>query len=172
MIICPNCSHQEFVGTLICSECGSRLAHDSPLPQTRASQPAEYIDGATKPPAPEGPDLTSGAILGLRIVSTGDVISLLGRSNYTLGRSGEGQAVIPDVDLIAYDAFKHGISRIHAELRLQSNGLHVYDLDSANGTLVNGRRLDPQQGVPLRHGDILQLGSLRLQIISRMRNLR
>ena len=172
MIICLNCNHKEFVGTLICSECGSRLAHDAPLPQTRASRSSEFIDGATKPPAPEGPDLTSGSILGLRIVSTGDVISLLGRSNYTLGRSGEGQAVIPDVDLIDYDAFKHGISRIHAELRLQSDSLHVYDLDSANGTLVNGRRLDPQQGIPLRHGDILQLGSLRLQIISRMRNLR
>ncbi|MGH2627541.1 MAG: FHA domain-containing protein [Anaerolineales bacterium] len=170
MIECPNCRHQEFVGTMYCSECGTRLVHVSPLPTM--SIPRDRMDleaMATKPAAPEGPELESGAILGLRAVATGTTLSLLGRDNYTLGRSVEGQAIVPDIDLDPFQAYDYGVSRIHAELRLDQEGVYVVDLDSANGTLVNGRRLDPQSPSPVRHGDIIQLGRLRLQIISRVR---
>jgi pSer/pThr/pTyr-binding forkhead associated (FHA) protein len=102
----------------------------------------------------------------VRVVSSGDVISLLGRDNFTLGRSIEGQAVIPDVDLAKYDAFDQGISRMHAELRIEEDGVFVVDLDSANGTIVNGKRVRGQETAPIHHGDIIQLGRLRLQIIS------
>jgi pSer/pThr/pTyr-binding forkhead associated (FHA) protein len=61
------------------------------------------------------------------------------------------------------------VSRIHAELRLAKDGVFVVDLDSANGTLLNGRRLPPQTPESVRHGDIIQLGRLRLQLISRYR---
>jgi pSer/pThr/pTyr-binding forkhead associated (FHA) protein len=121
---------------------------------------------ATKPSSPAGPDLSTGAQIGLRIVSSGDVISLLGRDNFTLGRSIEGQAVIPDVDLAKFDAYDQGISRMHAELRLEKDGIFLIDLDSANGTIVNGKRIKDQETSPLYHGDIIQLGRLRLQIIS------
>jgi hypothetical protein len=169
MIECPNCQHQEYVGTLICSECGTRLAHDAPFPTRSPSRPPDYSESITRPAAPEGPNLESGAILGLRVVQTGDIISLLGRDNYTLGRSGEGQAVIPDVDLLPYQAFDKGVSRIHAELHVTPDGVYVCDLDSANGTYLNGKRLDPQEPIPARHGDLVQLGNLKLQIISRLR---
>jgi len=121
---------------------------------------------ATKPSPPAGPDLSTGALLGLRVVSSGDVISLLGRDNFTLGRSIENQAVIPDVDLAKFDAYDHGISRMHAELRIEKDGVFVIDLDSANGTIVNGKRIKSQENSPVHHGDIIQLGRLRLQIIS------
>ncbi|MGH2605028.1 MAG: FHA domain-containing protein [Anaerolineales bacterium] len=136
------------------------------------SIPRDRIDleaMSTKPAAPEGPELESGAMLGLRAIATGHTLSLLGRDNYTLGRSVEGQAIVPDIDLDPFQAYDYGVSRIHAELRLDQEGVYVVDLDSANGTLVNGRRLDPQTPSPVRHGDIIQLGRLRLQIISRVR---
>jgi pSer/pThr/pTyr-binding forkhead associated (FHA) protein len=136
------------------------------------SIPRDRIDleaMATKPATPEGPGLESGAILGLRAVATGQTLSLLGRDNYTLGRSVEGQAIVPDIDLDPFQAYDFGVSRIHAELRMDRDGVYVVDLDSANGTMINGRRVEPQTPVPVRHGDILQLGRLRLQLISRMR---
>jgi pSer/pThr/pTyr-binding forkhead associated (FHA) protein len=123
----------------------------------------------TKPGAQEGPDLESGAILGLRVVSTGAVLSLIGRENYTLGRLVPTQAVIPDVDLGPFRAHEHGVSRMHAEIRLDRNGVYIIDLESANGTHVNGQRLEPQVITPIRHGDVIQLGSLGLQLISRVR---
>jgi pSer/pThr/pTyr-binding forkhead associated (FHA) protein len=169
MIECPRCKHQHFVGTLHCSECGARLVHTSPI---TTSFPREQIAEealATKPTVPEGPELRSGALLGLRVVSTGEILSLLGRINYTLGRSIKGQAVIPDIDLSPFEAFNLGVSRLHAEMRLKSDGVYVLDLNSANGTLINGKRLDVLEPKPIRHGDIIQLGRLRLQLISRYR---
>ncbi len=173
MIECPSCKHQEFVGTLYCSECGTRLVSVSPVPTVSISR--DRIDReamATKPATPEGPELESGAILGLRLISTGETRSLLGRDNYTVGRSVEGQAVIPDIDLQASDAYEQGVSRIHAEIRLEPDGVYVVDLDSANGTLINGKALEPQRPALARHGDIIQLGRLRTQLISRFRSER
>lgn len=170
MIECPACKHQEFVGTVYCSECGSRLISITPIPTLNI--PRDRLEKeamATKPAAPEGPELETGAILGLRVLATGDVISLLGRDNYTLGRSMEGQAILPDIDLRPYDAYDQGVSRIHTEIRLLPHGVHVVDLDSANGTVVAGKRIDPQVPVPVRHGDIIQVGGMRLQLISRFR---
>ncbi len=170
MIECPNCRHQEYVGTLFCSECGTRLTHVAPVSTLRLdTQSIDYDSVTTKPAPPNGPDLASGAFLGLRVCMTDDIISLLGRENYTLGRSGQGQAIIPDIDLGSYNAYEQGVSRIHAELQLKSDGIFIMDLDSANFTMVNGKRLDPQQPHPIRHGDIIELGGLRLQLISRFK---
>ena len=47
------------------------------------------------------------------------------------------------------------ISRRHAELRLDRDGYRVVDLQSANGTFVNGKAVDQS---PLHSGDRLQLG--------------
>jgi hypothetical protein len=167
MIECPNCKHQEFVGTLFCTECGTRLVHVSPMPTVSISKgDIEEAAQATRPRVPE-PALASGAMLGLRIVSSGEIVSLVGREHFTLGRAVEGQAVIPDIDLGRYEAYDEGVSRIHAEIRIEPEGVYVIDLDSINGTLINGTELDAQSPKRIDHGDILQLGRLRLQLISR-----
>jgi pSer/pThr/pTyr-binding forkhead associated (FHA) protein len=124
---------------------------------------------ATRPTMSGTPDLSTGALFGLKVVTSGELLSLVGRDNYTLGRSIEGQAVIPDVDLDKYEAYDAGISRMHAELRIAEDGVYVVDLESSNGTLVNGKRLAAQEPEPINHGDILQLGRLRLQIIAQAR---
>jgi hypothetical protein len=170
MIECPSCRHQDFVGTLYCSECGTRLTHENPIPDgTTASSRASFEEIGTQPGIPQGPELESGAIMGLRVVETGEILSLLGRENYTLGRSGKNQAVIPDVDLLNFGAFDHGVSRIHAEILVRPEGIYLRDLDSANHTLINGHKLDPQESYPIHHGDMIELGGLRLQLISRYR---
>jgi len=80
MIECPACKHQEFVGTVYCSECGSRLMSATPVPTLNIPRDRVDLEAmATKPAAPEGPGLETGAILGLRVLATGDVISLIGR---------------------------------------------------------------------------------------------
>jgi len=171
MIECPNCKQQEFVGTLFCSECGVRLVHVSPVPTGTALKEWTVQETiTTKPAFPEGPEVESGALLGLRVISSGIILSLLGRDNYTLGRAGKGQAIIPDIDLGQYDAYDHGVSRIHAEIHMRPDGIYLIDLDSANGTLVNGKKLEAQRPCLVRHGDVLQLGRMRLQLISRIRS--
>lgn len=170
MIECPTCKHREFVGTLFCGECGTRLVLASQVPTMGISRDKLSKEAkATKPSAPHGPQLSTGALIGLRVITTGELLSLVGRDNYTLGRSIEGQAVIPDVDLNKYEAYDAGISRMHAELRIAEDGLYVIDLESSNGTIINGKRLSAQEAEPIQHGDIMQLGRLRIQIIAHSR---
>lgn len=152
---------------MYCSECGTRLVHTAPIGP--GGEFIEFDVPDTSDGTPLGPGLAAGAIFGLRVMKTGDMVSLAGRDNYTLGRSAGGQAIVPDVDLDTYGAQDQGISRLHAEIQLDESGVHVVDLDSVNGTLINGRRIEPQQPHELRNKDIIQLGQMQLQVISRIR---
>jgi pSer/pThr/pTyr-binding forkhead associated (FHA) protein len=50
------------------------------------------------------------------------------------------------------------VSRPHAKLELVDTTWIVYDMGSANGTLVNGTPVN-EKGRPLRDGDILTFGA-------------
>jgi pSer/pThr/pTyr-binding forkhead associated (FHA) protein len=54
------------------------------------------------------------------------------------------------------------VSRQHCMLRVEQNIVHLRDLGSRNGTLVNGARIIGERR--LIHGDRVQLGPLVLQL--------
>ncbi len=54
------------------------------------------------------------------------------------------------------------VSRQHCLLRVTEAGVHIRDLGSSNGTLVNGTRVVEEQ--VLHDGDLVQLGPLMLQL--------
>lgn len=54
------------------------------------------------------------------------------------------------------------VSNRHAEVRPQVKGHHLVDLYSRNGTYVNGARAAAGQPVPLRGGDLVQVGRTML----------
>ena len=55
------------------------------------------------------------------------------------------------------------VSREHVRLELTDDGLVVTDLGSLNGTAINERELKPADyRVPLRHGDVLTVGTIPL----------
>jgi pSer/pThr/pTyr-binding forkhead associated (FHA) protein len=56
------------------------------------------------------------------------------------------------------------VSRRHCRLTLENDQLFVQDLDSHNGTFVNGRRIDNRQAI--KHGDRIDLGPLSLSVIA------
>ena len=62
-----------------------------------------------------------------------------------IGRSDKATNVKPDVDLTPYNADVYGISRQHAALVAKSSQLMVVDLNSGNGTYLNGTRLPPHE---------------------------
>jgi pSer/pThr/pTyr-binding forkhead associated (FHA) protein len=164
MIKCPSCSQHEFVGTLFCSECGTRLTQHLPTDSNGSKEGRERADAHASVTA-QG--LAAGAMVGLKVINTGEVLSLIGRSQFTLGRAVPGQAVVPDVDLDHLEAGMHGVSRLHAELGVGEEQIYLKDLESANGTIVNGKRIPPQRPVSVSNGDLIEIGSLRLQLVSR-----
>lgn len=64
----------------------------------------------------------------------------------------------PSVDIVLQGGH---ISRKHAELSVRDNMLWVKDLNSSNGTYVNGARITEQQ---LNKGDELQLDVVRFVV--------
>jgi eukaryotic-like serine/threonine-protein kinase len=50
------------------------------------------------------------------------------------------------------------VSRRHARLWFEGGRWYLADMQSANGTLVNNMRLQPNQAVPLNDGDVINFG--------------
>ncbi len=69
------------------------------------------------------------------------------------------------VDLAIYDAFGHGVSRRHVQIRRGAEGYEITDLESTNGTWVNEHRLAPNKPYPLASGALLRLGRMRMYVV-------
>jgi pSer/pThr/pTyr-binding forkhead associated (FHA) protein len=54
------------------------------------------------------------------------------------------------------------VSGQHLALIIHCGKFEVEDLDSSNGTRLNGRRLQPFQPTPLAHNDRLEAGEVLL----------
>lgn len=171
MILCPNCHHEEMPGSLFCSECGAQLVV-SEIPTTQHIQrnPSDIL--AVQPPAQSPP--TSGvqggtfdAVVSLHMVDSGQIVNLSGQTEFTIGRTAEGQPILPDVDLSPYEAYSKGVSRLHAALKIHNQRIVITDLGSSNGTRVNGQKIVPHVDYPLNHGDMIAFGKFAIQILIR-----
>ena len=56
------------------------------------------------------------------------------------------------------------VSRNHARFLLQQGALCLEDLDSMNGTWVDGQKLEPNEPVPLVPGGIVEIGKIKLRV--------
>ncbi|MHC1741252.1 MAG: FHA domain-containing protein [Anaerolineaceae bacterium] len=169
MIICPNCQHKELPGALFCSECGAQLVTIDVLnTRTIKKTTSDLPESPTEIPE-VSPNTKQGKSsepsISLHIVDSGQVVHLKDRKEFTLGRTVEGQPILPDVDLSPFDAFSLGVSRLHAALRVVNRDIVVTDLGSSNGTRVNGQKIVPHVDYPINHGDIIALGKLKIQVI-------
>lgn len=170
-MVCPSCRHQEPFGTFFCSECGAQLlflegntvvAPSHPEHREHTHHPAS---GSAAPPSGDTSALGESPA-ALRLVENGKLL-LLEEREFTLGRSGGQQPILPDIDLAPYRAYEEGVSRLHATLKIETGSAQITDLGSVNGTWVNGRKLSAHISTPLEHGDRIQLGNLQLQILIR-----
>jgi len=80
------------------------------------------------------------------------------RSPMLLGRASQAEGYWPDFDMTFYDEDEGFVSRRHAQISRGPDGYSITDLDSYNGTTVNGQPLLPQRAYPLRNGDRIQVG--------------
>lgn len=171
MILCPNCLHKELLGALFCSECGAQILlaegdATTDLPQQDETLlEAEPPVSTTEPAVPMGWEATQDGTLSLKIIGQGEIIHISERNEITLGRTSKGQPIIPDIDLGPYNAYESGVSRMHLSLKVGENQAKVTDLGSANGTRINGRKISAHTPHPIKNGDILTLGKLKIQVL-------
>jgi hypothetical protein len=80
-----------------------------------------------------------------------------------IGRS-EGEPADLGLDLAPYGGEQHGVSRVHAAFSFDNGAIYIEDLNSTNGTRINGFQLTPMQPYRLRDGDELEFGRARMTI--------
>jgi hypothetical protein len=139
---------------MVCPHCGNVLSTEpekSEVQDLLLSSLAQQLE--SKAAFPE-----------LIISTSGRHICLPDASPVYLGRRDERRSIYPDIDLTQDGGATHGVSRQHACIYQGSNGTYVEDINSTNGTFINGERLSPLQTYPLQHGDVLRLGKLELQV--------
>ena len=169
MIICPNCHHEELPGSLFCGECGAQLVvSETPTTQYIRKNPSDIL--AVKPPAQTSSvsqpnSAAADAAVSLHIVENGQILHLAGQTEFTIGRTADGQPILPDVDLSLFEAYAQGVSRLHAALKIHNQRVVITDLGSSNGTRVNGQKIVPHVDYPLNHGDMIALGKFAIQIL-------
>lgn len=167
MIICSNCQHQNVSGAVFCAECGAQLDGIETL-TTHNITDAEIAEELNqKDPRPEPPSSPANSWISLHLMDSGKILPLATRNEFTLGRLSEGQPIMPDIDLTPYQAYASGVSRLHAVVKRDGTRIFVMDLGSSNGTYLNGRRLNPHMEEDLKHGDVIALGKLKIQVLLR-----
>jgi pSer/pThr/pTyr-binding forkhead associated (FHA) protein len=161
MISCNTCRRTLVTGSLYCTECGAPLINivenqsQSPDPDP----PKEFqVNTMSDQPLPK-------SVVSLHIVDVGQIISLTGRQEFTLGRISGSQSVLPDIDLAPYEAYEKGTSRLHASIKLDGQFVSIIDLGSVNGTYLNGKPIPVHEPQTLSNGDNISLGDLKVQIL-------
>lgn len=125
-------------------------AASSDLESTVLTVSPAYAAGQSAPPrgVRPGPQMAlreNAVLVGIQGLAAGGTFALT-TGDVAVGRDGENDIVLAE----------NTVSRFHARLlRDKRGGFTVTDLDSANGTQVNGR---PVRSAPLRSGDEIKIG--------------
>ncbi len=110
-----------------------------------------------------GPLTTPGTIR-FAIPSSGREVSIPMQDQIRIGRADAQRDTHPELDLTEDSAHEAVISRLHAVVLNTALGVAIRDLNSVNGTQVNGYRLPPHLPYALNDGDELTFGDLIVHV--------
>jgi len=96
------------------------------------------------------------------IANSGVPVPIPHQDEVVIGRSDPATNTLVDVDLTSLGGVSGGVSRQHARLVFARNAWTIEDLESTNGTYLNGVPLRPFEPQPLRDGDQVILGQMVL----------
>ncbi len=160
MKTCPYCAYENREGVLFCEECGHPFTGDQEALLATTQLMQQEQAGFQGRVAWGTAHFNHKSQLLVRIRDHADPITVQPRKELLLGRSDAAGDYKPDLDLAPYGAAEQGVSRRHAMIRQGEDTLTLIDLDSTNGTYLNGQRLLPNQPRVLRDGDEIRLGRL------------
>jgi len=168
MVQCRICHARHIPNTIFCTECGTYLPERKDL-STEPMDTAQTTSRKTRiaPFRPMAWPAARRPLVVRLVIGQGtrqrELLLSMG-TPIRLGRADPIQNISPEVDLTDDLAVEYGVSREHACIYGRGKRIVVEDLGSTNGTLLNGRRLEPYLPEILRHGDQLQLGKLPIEV--------
>ncbi|HEY2783828.1 MAG TPA: FHA domain-containing protein [Fimbriiglobus sp.] len=159
MNTCPYCRCEVESKSGSCALCGNTLPGEG----STDFSIQDILTSAAAPTLAQTPLFPTARLLVLRGARVDIEYKLLPGPNVI------GRAAIPDVDIDLADQELPDIamaSRRHAIVRTNPDTITVEDLSSLNGTLVNRTRLVPGQATEIHTGDVVQIGSVLLKLVS------
>ncbi|MDX2162954.1 MAG: FHA domain-containing protein [bacterium] len=156
---CSRCGKPNPVDEVLCAHCGNFLQTGK-----SAFETTRLEEGGGSDTSYFGEEST----LLLMLRDTNYAFKLRPQDNrhdIVVGRS-NGASMKPDIDLLEHGGDTHGISRLHMSVRYEPKDktVCVIDMNSANGTFLNGQRLHPREVRVVRNGDELRLGRLVMKV--------
>ena len=162
---CYSCQEKNLVGTIFCFNCGVSL-----LPQDRKYDTTAMLgSGSANSTAPNSSltqrvHATNERRFRATLLSNGRKVDLPLAVPVLIGRQDNARGFFPDLDLNNDGGYDSGVSRRHARISIMDEAVYVEDLESANGTFINGQRVQARTPYRLQHSDELRFGSLTLRI--------
>lgn len=156
MQLCTNCGTNNPEGELFCTRCGVALGAISVATSQLGEGGDQFAAGSTT--------LSEDHIIFLHVSGFEDPLMLQVESQIILGRAGIHEGDAKGVNLEPFGASDYGVSRQHASLMRKDSQLYIRDLNSTNGTALNGQKLAAEREYALRDGDQITLGRLQFTI--------
>lgn len=188
-VVCPVCNYENVSGALICVRCYNLLVkldtsqpsttllrdqdpgalanagrsagvfEDMPTRHLEVDQIQEPVRRFTKHVGRLGANMVA-----LYINNIDEPLAIQILQQAILGRYTPHSKSQPRIDLTPYGAYDKGVSRMHAVIRRTENGLLIEDLDSSNGTWLNGTQVEPYIPRQLKSEDRIRLSQLEIVI--------
>lgn len=131
--------------------------------KTPAPQPVQTVQRGGAPSGPLQEEAEGGATEVLVSPDQPERLRLVGANtpeSFQLVIQDPEYKIGKKQDLVqGWIPFNNAVSRLHCKIVLRNGRHYVVDLGSANGTFVNGKRLDANREVPLKPGDRLRLAN-------------
>lgn len=157
MLTCRECGLENHAGTVTCPNCGVNYPVGSTILVNILQTQGDKIE------LPPSQGRKSFSLL-IRSLDGLQYLAIPERRHFILGRYDSDTQTAPDVDLTDFEAPYLGVSRFHAAIDRTSTAPMLTDLNSLNGTDLNGVRMQPYQPRHLCHNDIICLGKLILYV--------
>ena len=164
---CSECGNDHYTGALFCRNCGwyllRKVSNEQPFFDLTT---LETFNGFRRTTSSD----VSTAIqeettrLVFVIPSSGRQVEIDVEKTIRVGRSDTTREIDPELDLTEDQGMEHGVSREHALVQPGNQGVSLIDLGSTNGTLLNSRRLPPNEPYPLGDGDTIRFGRLLVRV--------
>jgi len=127
----------------------------------------EQEDG--RPASPRGGDGDQAArtrtiSIEVSVLNTGGKMLLSADREILVGRLDAAHGIFPELDMTTDGGLEQGVSRRHARIYTRDGTCFLEDLDSTNGTFLNGERVTPYLPYAFHDGDALAFGTMRLQV--------
>jgi hypothetical protein len=154
MQLCPHCGTENLEGVIYCEKCGIALI---PMPlATRQLEEGEEHKNSD--------DLGADNVVILQIGTEETPMLVQMRNEVIFGRVTEQSDRTTYINLTPYGAEEAGVSRRHARLLRDNKAVFLMDLNSTNGTRLNGESLAASVEKRLRDGDEITLGRLKVYV--------